>query len=151
MGFRLQLKTRKRRVYSIDVGCSTEDPNPNFIALFHFYDSHFATRQIYLRYIIITMIMWLQFTINDEGSVSIFSSLGQNGPIKNVQSSSRCCEYPSGGIIPLPFVQIHSSKDDPPVCGKVIDITCQLYVKSNNFLFWNIKKIFFPNIVIFNN
>ena len=108
-------------------------PHPNFFSLFQLYNSHFATRQICLRCTIITMIPWLKFTINDERGVSVFSFLGLSGPVENINFFSWCCKYPSGGIIPLPFVQIYSSKDDPSVCGKVSDMILKAYVKSNNF------------------
>ena len=133
--FCLQFITRKWRVFSINVGCSIEHPNPHLIAFFQLYNSQFATLQICLRCTIITMIPWLKFTINDECGGSIFSILGESGPVKNKHSRSRCCENSSGRIIPIAFVQIFYSKDNPPVCGKVINMVLQSYVKSNNIFF----------------
>ena len=80
-----------------------------------------------------TKIPWLEFTINDEWGISMFSSLGQSGPVKHVHSRYRCCEYSSGRIMPPTFIQIHSSKDDMSVCVEIIDMTLQTYVESNNF------------------
>ena len=133
--FCLQFITRKWRVYIMNVGCSPEDPNPHFISLFQLYNCHFATFEICLRYTTKTMIPWLKFIINDEWCGSIFSVLGESGPVKNIHSRSRCCEYSSGRIIPIPFVQIFYFKDNPPVCGKVINMVLQTYVKSNNSFF----------------
>lgn len=131
--FYLQFITRKGRVLILHVGCSTEDPNLNVISLVQLYNSHFATLLMCLRYSIIAMRPRLSFTINDEWGVSVFSMLGHNGPIKNVKSFNRCCEYFSGRIITLSFVQIHSCKDNMSVCGKVIDISRKPYVESNLF------------------
>ena len=145
MGFRLQLKTRKRRVYSIDVGCSTEDPNPNFIALFHFYDSHFATRQIYLRYIIITMIIWLQFTINDEGSVSIFSSLVQS---KTYNPAAGAVNIPVEGSYPFPSFRSTVPKTTRPFTARLLTLLVSCTSKATTFFSKILKRYYFQ---IFNN
>ena len=87
--FYLYFITRKWRVLTMFVWCSTEHSNPNVIFLFQVYNSHLAT--FYLRYTIIAIIPRLYFTINDEWGESIFSFFGQNGQVKNVDSSSRCC------------------------------------------------------------
>ena len=108
--------------------------------LLQFYNSHFATLITCLRCKIIGIIPRLYFTSNDEWGDRIFSLLGQSGPIKNVHSRSRCCEYSRRRTIPLPFVQINRFKDDPLVFSNISDITLQSYVKSNNFFFWNMKK-----------
>ena len=129
----LKYITRKCRVMIIHIGWWTENPNPHFISLLQLCYTHFATWQPCLRWTVITMIPWLKFTINDEWSMSNFSSLGQNGPVKNVHSRSRCYEYSRGWIIPLFFVEIHICEDDPFFRCKIIDMILQLYVKGNFF------------------
>ena len=102
-GVCLKFITRNWRVLSSHVSWSIGDSNPYFIFLLQFYKSHFATRIICIL-CNITIILRLYFPINDDWGDSIFSWKGQSGQIKKIHSFCRCCEYLSGGIIPLPYV-----------------------------------------------